>query len=152
MMSSSLPLDASSCQFVTFAVGGEGFAADIRSIREVVRTPEITRFPCPNENVIGVANVRGRILPVADAGRCLDLGVVADGSRMLVVERQGEVFGLLVDSVDGVISIRSDMLRPVPSIWVENSRAIASMAQIDERLIALVEVDELLRDFQSQAK
>ena len=143
-MASSLPQTASSSQFVTFRVGGECFAADIRSIREVVRTPEVTRLPSPGNDIIGVANVRGRILPVADAGRCLDLGGASHGSLMLVVERDGEIFGLLVDSVDGVIGIEADMLRPVPSAWSENALAVSSMAQVDNRLLALVNVGELL--------
>ncbi|MEX0748389.1 MAG: chemotaxis protein CheW [Rhodothermales bacterium] len=139
-----LPHPASPGQFVTFMVGGVYFAADIRGIREVVRTPEITRLPCPTKDVVGVANVRGRILPVADAGRCFELGVDSQASRMLVVDRDGEAFGLLVDSVEGVTGIESDMLRPVPSIWVDNALAISSMAQVGDRLIALVDVGEIL--------
>ena len=138
------PIVGQSRQYVTFSVGGEAYAADILTVREVVRTPEITHLPCPDAGIIGVVNVRGRILPVADAAQCLDLASTGAGSRVLIADASGEPFGLLVDSVDGVVEISDALVQPVPATWPGRKGFVSGLATLETQLFAVVELDELI--------
>ena len=131
-------------QYVTFSVGGESYAAEILTVREVVRTPEITRLPCPDAGVIGVVNVRGRILPVADAAQCLDLASTGANARVLIADTGGEPFGLLVDSVDGVVEIPDALVQPVPATWPGRKGFMSGLATVETQLFAVVQLDELI--------
>lgn len=97
--------------FVAFEVCGRRFLALLGDLKEIIYVPgTITRIPRVQQWMLGLANVRGSLLPVVDLQRFLcgnDQPLMAD-SRVLVVERGGLVTGLLVPAVYGLKHIRRD--------------------------------------------
>lgn len=92
---------ASASQLLTFRVADERFAVPASAVREVVRPPRATRVPHAPESLVGLANLRGKVLPVVALGALLDREVTRSG-RVIVLERADPV-GLLVDEVSAVI-------------------------------------------------
>ena len=94
----------------TFRVGGDCLAIDADRVTEVIRESRVTRVPLAPEGVLGLVHLRGRIVPIIDlAGR---LGVPrvpgqATGTH-LIVEVQGDHYGLLVDEMLDVIEIEPE--------------------------------------------
>jgi purine-binding chemotaxis protein CheW len=88
---------------LTFSVTGESLALASASIAEIIRPPALTRVPHGPPSLLGVANVRGNVLPVLSLARLLDRepGVQTPATRVVVVSR-GTVFGLLIDAVSGL--------------------------------------------------
>ena len=87
---------------VCFRIGKETFGVDIFSVREIVRVQEITKVPGAPDFVLGVINLRGRIISVVDLGRQLGQPPTEIGrnSRLLVIDRLGglvALFALLAD-------------------------------------------------------
>ncbi|MCD8522319.1 MAG: chemotaxis protein CheW [Saccharospirillaceae bacterium] len=93
-------------QFVTFVVGGETFAVDMNPVQEIIRVPETVRVPLSPPAMTGLANLRGRILPIVSLRHIfgLDAAEVSDASRAVVIDI-GQPMGFLVDRVSSVIEI-----------------------------------------------
>jgi chemotaxis signal transduction protein len=89
-----------------FGLGGERFAVDIRQARELVIVDELTAVPRAPAYLSGVANLRGRILPILDVRPLLGLAPrpVGRGSRVLVVDPGSGQVGLTIDAILGLES------------------------------------------------
>ena len=56
-------------QFVTFMAGEEVFAADMTPVKEIIRVPEVVRVPLAPPALEGLANLRGKVLPIISLRR-----------------------------------------------------------------------------------
>ncbi len=88
---------------VAFAIGEHTFVAARTEIREVITWPGVTRVPRARPWLLGIANVRGQLVPVTDLARWAGLGESprSRASRVIVVNHPNIVVGLLVDQVIG---------------------------------------------------
>lgn len=88
---------------VAFTVGKHAFVAARTEIREVITWPGVTRVPRAKPWLLGIANVRGQLVPVTDFARWTGLGESARtrSSRVIVVNHPDIPAGLLVDQVVG---------------------------------------------------
>jgi purine-binding chemotaxis protein CheW len=134
---------------VTCVVQGTRCGVDAQSVQEVVRVAHITPVHQAPDFVLGVMNLRGRILTVIDLAVKLNLGrtsMTAD-SRILIVEFQGEPVGLLIERDSGVAEVAPPDMRPAP----ENLRrmygaVLDGVCLINDQLIAILNLDALLGD------
>ena len=92
---------------LTFVVGGETYGVDILSIREIIKLREVTEVPRTPAFLIGIISVRGSVIPVIDLRLRLKLPATPPtrAARILVVVKDGEPYGLLVDAVSGVVRL-----------------------------------------------
>lgn len=99
---------------IGFRVAGQWFVAPMGEVAEVLREPRSSRVPGVQPWVCGVANLRGRLLPVMDLGRFLGLGSAVPGKqrRVLVLDHEALFVGLLVDEVVGLQHFAIDSLQP----------------------------------------
>ncbi|HTF99618.1 MAG TPA: chemotaxis protein CheW [Nitrospirota bacterium] len=107
---------AAEIEILAFRLGSEDYAVMVSDVREVLRTRELTRVPNAPAHILGVASLRGTMLPVIDLCRRLGLtpGVRDEKTRVVVVNPDDEDVGLLVDRVLGVIRIPEDAVKPAP--------------------------------------
>jgi purine-binding chemotaxis protein CheW len=104
-------------QFVVFKLGPEEYAVPILAVTEVVTTLEITPVPDAADYILGLINLRGKIVPVLDLDKRFGLIEPAglDRQHILVAEsQQHALFGFLVDQVTEVLKIPSDHIKPAP--------------------------------------
>lgn len=102
-------------QFVVFTLDNEEYAVPVSSVAEVVPRLEITPFPDAPEYIVGLANLRGKILPVLDLEKRFQLSTMGKTHQHILVaeNEQHTQFGMLVDKVKDVIKIpRSSIQRP----------------------------------------
>jgi purine-binding chemotaxis protein CheW len=90
-----------------FTLGGEAFAVDVRCTREVVALEEITVVPRAPSYLVGVANIRGHILPVLDIRALLGLPrrAVGPGTRLLVLEAGPLQAAVATEGVPGLAAV-----------------------------------------------
>jgi purine-binding chemotaxis protein CheW len=102
---------------LTFVVGRETYGVDIGRIREIIKVREVTEVPRMPAFLLGIISVRGVVIPVVDLRLRLKLGAtpVTRAARILVVNRDGDPFGLLVDAVTGVVRFAEAEIEPTPS-------------------------------------
>lgn len=89
---------------VGFMLAGQHFAADMAQVAEILQPPRLTKVPGVRSWVLGVANVRGRLVPIMDLAGLMGLPSKANwrSRRVLVVEQGDHMVGLLVDAVLGM--------------------------------------------------
>jgi purine-binding chemotaxis protein CheW len=133
-------------QVVVFDLDGSEYAIPIHAVREILRVPRIGRVPHAPENVRGVINVRGQILPVIELRTRLGLEPLDPGSqaRVLVVESGDRVAGLLVDRVRHVLRIPEDTLVQGDKLPATTGKSVAALAQLGDRLIIMLDLDQTL--------
>jgi purine-binding chemotaxis protein CheW len=100
-------------EVLEFRLAQECYALEARYVREVCPLKDLTPLPCTPPFVLGIVNVRGRILPVFDLKKFFDLPEqgVTDLHRIVVIGGNGIELGLLVDAAEGVRSIPVDSLQ-----------------------------------------
>jgi purine-binding chemotaxis protein CheW len=104
-------------QYVTFAVAGEMFAVPMAPVQEIIRMPEVSRLPLSPPALDGLANLRGRVLPIINLRRLLGCPERAneDATRALVIH-VGQPLGFVVDRVASVVTIEPGEVEPADAI------------------------------------
>jgi len=140
------PAPAEEIELLVFSLSGERYAAETVYVLEVVPFRELTPVPCTPPVVLGVINHRGRILPVLDLRRLLDLPGqgVPEGSRVVAAEVAGMTFGLFAESVAGVLRVGSHEVAPVPAILGGDGQSV--VRGVAPGLITLLDLSALARN------
>jgi purine-binding chemotaxis protein CheW len=137
---------------VGFRVGRETYGAPITSLHEIVRVPEITAVPDAPAYMEGVINLRGKIVSVQDLRKRLGETSVAPNrrNRILVLEHNGRLSGLIVDSASEVLKIPAADVEPSPTEFLEGGlKCVTGLGKHQGRLIILLDMTKLL-DFSAQ--
>ncbi len=132
---------------VTFYLADEEYGVDVRLVQEIIRVAEITQIPRAPEFIKGVINLRGRIIPVVDLKRKLNLGDVEHTrqARIVVVKIKDRLLGLLVDGASQVLKVPVSTIEPAPEEVVEiDANYIRGVAKLEKRLIILVDLQKIL--------
>jgi purine-binding chemotaxis protein CheW len=104
-------------QFVIFIAGEEVFAADMTPVKEIIRVPDVVRVPLAPAALEGLANLRGKVLPIISLRRLFGFPELAhdDSTRALVVD-VGQPLGFVVDRVSSVVGVDANHIEDVGSI------------------------------------
>jgi purine-binding chemotaxis protein CheW len=105
------------CQFVTFVVGEEVFAVDLAPVQEIIRVPEVVGVPMAPQSLDGLANLRGKILPIISLRRIFGFEEhpYDDSTRAVVIDL-GQPLGFIVDRVASVVSVDRSQIESPASI------------------------------------
>jgi purine-binding chemotaxis protein CheW len=134
-------------QFVIFSLGKEQFGFEIEVVETIVKMQEITNVPYTPAFVEGVTNLRGTVLPVIDLAKRFGMKTEAQTaeSRIIVVIINGLKIGVVVSTVEEVLSIDDSQVEDTPPlICTTNSDFITGIAKIDTRLVTLLDVARIL--------
>lgn len=104
-------------QFVTFIAGNEVFAVDMAPVQEIIRVPEVVRVPLAPRTLNGLANLRGKVLPIISLRRVFGFEEKTDddSTRALVIDF-GQPLGFVVDKVASVVGVEAAKIESVGSI------------------------------------
>lgn len=132
----------------TFIIDEARFGIDANKILEVVQLRKTTVVHHAHRFVVGIMNLRGRVVTVIDLGEKLGLRAVApsDENRILIVEWKHEFVGLLVDRVVEVLSTeRHTLEKPPENIHGIKMSIITGVLQdADGQLTSLLDVNRML--------
>jgi len=134
-------------QLVSFRIGNEEFGVEIIKVKEIIRMVEITRVPRAPDFIEGVINLRGKVIPVIDFRKRLELEPREwdNKTRIIVVEVNHHVIGFIVDAVTEVMRIPLSTTDLPSSLNTEVSRKfIRSIGILDKRLLILLDLEKLL--------
>jgi purine-binding chemotaxis protein CheW len=134
-------------QVVGFRIGNETYGVRIAAVREIVRVPEITSVPNAPEIIEGVINLRGKIIPVMDLRKRFGLAeIVTDKkNRILVVDLENKLLGLIVNSASEVLKISPSDIEAPSTVFAEGeSSYVTGVGKLKGRLIILLDINKLL--------
>ncbi|KPA15607.1 chemotaxis protein CheW, partial [Candidatus Magnetomorum sp. HK-1] len=135
-------------QLVAFNLKNEIYAIDINNVQEIIRYQEITEIPLTEENLLGVINLRGKIVPVIDLK--IKFGFshteLTELSRIVVVSSEDIVVGMLVDSVSEVLRIESSKIEIASPVLANESseKTIKGIAKVNDKVITILNLDKSL--------
>jgi len=135
--------------WVSFSVGGLGFALPVSHLRGAHRVAHITAVPRAPKGLRGLSNLRGRARPVLDLGSHLDIGEVeiSDLSRILEVELQGRTLGLLVERAEHLTKILPSTIKPLDdAIGPEIVRRSKGTCEVRDGYVILLDPSRLLTE------
>lgn len=136
-------------QMACFYVGSALCGIDIGVIQEMNRQMEMTRVPQAASYVLGIMNLRGRIVTIIDLGRKLGLtpSKTTEDSRVIIVNSRDENIGLLVDRVTDVITTKWEAIEPTPAnIKGLKGKYFQGVFQTPKDLVAILDMEEVLAD------
>lgn len=134
-------------QFVTFSSGTSCYGVDIMAVREIRSWQPTTQLAGRSPVSRGVLDIRGQVVEVLDMSVMLGGGATEAnrGSVVLVLARADRTVGLLVDAVSDIIQVDAADIMPLsPSIDADGGQHLRGMVSHEERLIALLDVDEVI--------
>ena len=139
-------------KYLTFALGDESYAVDVRKVREIIRLTNITTVPQMPGFIRGVINLRGKIIPVIDLRIRFGLPVAAttDKTCIVVVQIQTGVHtrretGLVVDNVEEVLNLTANEIEETPEFGAQvDTEYLLGMAKIKGVVKMLLDIDRVL--------
>lgn len=134
-------------QIVGFRIGSETYGVRIGAVREIVRVPEITAVPSAPDTVEGVINLRGKIIPVMDLRKRFGQTEIRSDkkNRILVVELENKLLGLIVNSASEVLKIPPSEIEAPGSVFADGeSGYVTGVGKLNGRLIILLDISRLL--------
>jgi purine-binding chemotaxis protein CheW len=132
---------------VGFQVGRETYGVPITSLHEIVMVPEITAVPDAPEYMEGVINLRGKIVSVIDLRKRLGEKKTEPSrrNRILVVEQNGRLCGLMVDSASEVLKSPAADVEPSSAVFQDGGlNCVTGLGKCRGRLIVLLDMGKLL--------
>jgi len=134
-------------QFISFSVGEEEYGLELLRVKEVIRVRQITRLPKAPSFVKGIINLRGDVIPIIDLRDKFGLEAkeATATTRVIVVEVEAKLMGMVVDSASQVVRIPADQIDPPPPVLGGFSQEfITGVGKVDDRLIILLNSDAVL--------
>lgn len=134
-------------QYVAFRVANELYAISINEIEEISKLFETTHVPRTADFLIGIGNVRGRVMPVIDLAARLRLGTCERGrsARVLIVQHNDEPHAMVVDEVRDVVRIPPESMEDRP-VGLSGARAeyIRGLGRHGDSIVIVLDLAEVL--------
>lgn len=136
--------------YLTFILGKDLFAVNVKNVLEVLEQQQITRVPKAPEHILGIINFRGEILPVFNTWKKFNLPTTENSEKhLLIVYTIGEAedqfrISASSDGVRDVIDIAPEEIKPVPEMGLGyDYRFIAGVIKRDENFILIIHPEKV---------
>ena len=131
--------------YLTVKVGGQPFGIPVHCVHDVSKAQKITQVPLAPPEVAGALNLRGRIVTVINVGKKLGLKDTGNDASTIymyvVIEHEGELYSLMVDSVGDVMSPSPQSFEQNPSNMEPGWRDVsAGVYRLDGELLVLLDI------------
>jgi len=136
-------------QWVTFKLDTETYGINVMLVQEILRYSEIAPVPGAPEYVLGIINLRGNVVTVIDTRSRfgLERSEISDNTRVVIIESDKQVIGILVDSASEVVYLKASEIDITPNVGNdESAKFIQGVSNRDGELLILVDLNKLLSD------
>jgi purine-binding chemotaxis protein CheW len=134
-------------KYLTFFLHDEEYGLRITSVQEIIRRLPVTSVPNSAPYVLGLINLRGRVLPVIDLAVRLGMPAVTPAPRnCIVVVRAGtQQLGLLNDRMNEVVELQPNQIEPTPEFGTPIDRELLrGVAKYEDRVILLLDAEHVV--------
>ncbi|MCK4501394.1 MAG: purine-binding chemotaxis protein CheW [Desulfuromonadales bacterium] len=134
--------------YLTFDLAGEGYGLEIRHVTEIIGIQKVTNIPDMPEHVIGVLNLRGKVIPIIDVRLRFNLPLREYDERtcIIVVNVNDNPVGLVVDQVSEVVDIADKDIEPPPATGKNRRSYIKGLGKLNEQVKILLDIEALIED------
>ncbi len=127
--------------------GRQRFGINVFKVQEVIPVPKLTQMPKSHSAVCGVAYLRGRTIPVLDLSMAIGMPALTrdENGYVIVTEYNRVVQGFLVSSVDRIINIGWEQVKPPPSVMGKESY-LTAITELDQEIIEVIDVEKVMKE------
>ena len=132
--------------YVSFRVGREEYALKIFSVKEILKNEEITFIPHAPTNILGIIQLRGKVIPIIDLRKRLGIsgGDYGDTSKIIICLLDNQLIGIKVDSVSRVLKIYDDQLEvPPEKILHEKKNTVRYVAHFEKAVVIILDESKI---------
>ena len=136
-------------QWVTFRLDNETYGINVMQVQEVLRYTEIAPVPGAPPYVLGIINLRGNVVTVIDTRLRFGLQQTetTDQTRIVIIETENQVVGILVDAVAEVVYLRQSEIETTPNVGNdETAKFIQGVCHKNDELLILVDLEKMMSD------
>lgn len=133
-------------KWLCFHLNNEPYVIELLKLQEILRYPQVVHVPKSLPMLRGILNLRGILMTVVDLAQCVGMkrSSITPKSRILVIAMEKQFFGILVDGVEGVISIPPDSIIDPPQGFSSiNRHFILKIAEVAEKTIIIPNLNAL---------
>lgn len=132
-------------RIVRLSAAGNEYAVPIELIKEIIYAKPVHPLPGALQNIEGVINLRGAVVPVIDLRKKLKASSVqlVSPEHILIVEVRRQKIGLIVDRVNEVIAVLEEQIQNVETFVNQNAAYVEGIYRVDERLIISLNLERL---------
>ncbi len=133
-------------RYLTFAVGKEVYGIEIQYVTEIIGLQQITAVPELPEYISGIINLRGKIIPVMDMKSRFKRQFTEQNDRtcIIVIDILNHPLGLIVDSVEEVISISDSEIVSSKETNLSSNKFMKGIGKVDNNVKLLLDCTTLL--------
>lgn len=134
-------------QWVTFRLAKETYGINVMQVQEVLRFTDIAPVPGAPPYVLGIINLRGNVVTVIDTCQRFGLSPIelTDNTRIVIIETNHQVIGILVDAVAEVVYLKRSEIETTPNVGNdESAKFIQGVSHREGELLILVDLNKLL--------
>lgn len=126
--------------------GKQRFGINVFKVQEVIQSPPLTQVPGSHAVVRGIANMRGKTIPVMDLSLAIGGSPMGpeDGRFVIITEYNKQVQGFMVGGVDRIINLRWDAIKPPPKGG--SGSYMTAVTQVDNELVEIIDVEKVLKE------
>ena len=136
-------------RYLTFELDGEIYGLPILKVQEIISLMKITKIPRTPHFVLGVVNLRGKVLPIINMRLKFGLESVQDTERTCIILiqvaycSQTITIGVLVDEVREVLNLPSEQISKTPPMGTSvDTEFIMGMGRVDDNVVMLLDLDK----------
>lgn len=137
-------------QVIVFNMGKERYGVDISQVKEIIKPPKITRIPNSPEFIEGVTNLRGQITTIINLRKRFNKETkeTDNETRIIVIEYENVVIGMIVDSVNEVKYLSSNDIDELPDIITsrDESKFLTGVGKLEDGLLTLIDLDKVFSE------
>ena len=143
--------DTQKGKYMTFKSGVEYFGLEIQYVQQIIQYQEVTRVPETEDYIMGLINLRGRIIPVVDVRLRFKQGACEynDKTCILVINVKSATVGLVVEQIAEVVEIKEENILPPPTIGrgdKSHHKYVYGIGKVGNTVRLLLDPEKLLYD------
>lgn len=138
-------------QYMTFKCSDEIYGISIKYVNEIIGLSQITKVPETQDYLIGLINLRGKIIPVIDVRIRFGKEPLEYNDRtcVIVIDVKSTVIGLIVDAIDEVAAFAENEITPPPSVSdlaMQAKKYVFGIGMVNGEVKLLLDPDKLIND------
>lgn len=138
-------------QYMTFKCSDEIYGISIKYVNEIIGLSQITKVPETQDYLIGLINIRGKIIPVIDVRIRFGKEPLEYNDRtcVIVIDVKSTVIGLIVDAIDEVAAFAENEITPPPSVSdlaMQAKKYVFGIGRVNGEVKLLLDPDKLIND------
>ena len=144
-------ISAHAGKYLTFVLGNEEYGLPVLKVREIIKVMDITQVPQVPDYVLGVINLRGKVIPVIDLRRKLGLAITAATEQTCIVVADVDLssatvmMGVVVDSVSEVLNVAAAEIDKAPDFGGQaGAEYLLGLAKVKGTVKILLDLDRVL--------